>query len=60
MFGISYHMGGRPALIMPWYRNGDARAYLEKINPAADRLQLVGVYTALPERVLSCLRSKDL
>jgi Protein tyrosine and serine/threonine kinase len=43
MFGTSYHMGGRPAIIMPWYRCGDAQEYLHKTNPGANKLDLVCV-----------------
>ncbi|PPQ92469.1 hypothetical protein CVT25_009734 [Psilocybe cyanescens] len=41
LFGTSYHMSGRPAMIMQWYANGSAAEYLEKTNPDADRLQLI-------------------
>uniref|UniRef100_A0A8H8CJE6 Protein kinase domain-containing protein n=1 Tax=Psilocybe cubensis TaxID=181762 RepID=A0A8H8CJE6_PSICU len=41
LFGTSYHMSGRPAMIMQWYKNGSAAEYLEKINPEADRLRLI-------------------
>ncbi|PPR05804.1 hypothetical protein CVT26_010154 [Gymnopilus dilepis] len=40
LFGTSYHMSGRPAMVMQWYDNGNAVDYLRK-NPTADRLQLV-------------------
>jgi serine/threonine protein kinase len=39
-------MGGRPALIMRWYGNGDARVYLQKTSLVADqRLELVCIST---------------
>jgi hypothetical protein len=41
LFGTSYHMGGRPAMVMRWYENGSAAEYLSRKNPAADRLALV-------------------
>jgi len=40
MFGTSYHMGGRPAMVLEWYQNGSASEYLKK-NPFADRKLLV-------------------
>jgi len=40
MFGTSYHMSGRPAMILEWYRNGNAVEYLEN-HPDADRKLLV-------------------
>lgn len=43
LFGTSYHMGGRPAMVMKWYKNGSAAEYLAHKNPKADRLQLVRV-----------------
>jgi len=39
-YGISFHMSGRPTIVMPWYGNGTAREYLQT-NPGADRLHLV-------------------
>jgi len=45
MFGTSYHMGGRPAMVLEWYQNGSASEYLKK-NPFADRKLLVLI---LPE-----------
>ncbi|KAF8995897.1 hypothetical protein BDQ17DRAFT_965806 [Cyathus striatus] len=30
LFGTSYHMSGRPAMVMQWYSNGNAAAYLER------------------------------
>jgi len=41
LFGTSYHMSGRPAMVMQWYENGSAAEYLAKKNPDADRLQLI-------------------
>ena len=41
LYGTSYHMAGRPAMVMQWYKNGNAAEYLTKKNPEADRLQLV-------------------
>ncbi|KIM84884.1 hypothetical protein PILCRDRAFT_817699 [Piloderma croceum F 1598] len=40
MFGTSYHMGGRPAIVLEWYQNGNASEYLKK-NPTADRKMLI-------------------
>ncbi|KAJ7595485.1 kinase-like domain-containing protein [Mycena floridula] len=40
-FGTSYHLGGRPAMIMQWYPNGSATEYLRHKNPAADRMALI-------------------
>jgi hypothetical protein len=42
-FGTTYHMNGRPAMVMQWYKYGSARDYLKKENPEADRLMLVRV-----------------
>ncbi|KAL0959123.1 hypothetical protein HGRIS_014417 [Hohenbuehelia grisea] len=39
-YGTSYHMSGRPAMIMQWYKNGSASDYLAR-NPEADRLSLI-------------------
>jgi serine/threonine protein kinase len=41
LFGTSYHMSGRPAMVMQWYENGSAAEYLARKNPNADRLQLI-------------------
>lgn len=41
LFGTSYHMGGRPAMVMRWYENGSAAEYLSRKNPAADRVALI-------------------
>ncbi|KIM37613.1 hypothetical protein M413DRAFT_448407 [Hebeloma cylindrosporum] len=41
LYGTSYHMSGRPAMVMQWYENGIAAEYLAKKNPDADRLQLI-------------------
>lgn len=41
LFGTSYHMGGRPSMIMQWYENGSAAEYLSKKNPSANRMHLV-------------------
>ncbi|PPR04154.1 hypothetical protein CVT24_010714 [Panaeolus cyanescens] len=41
LFGTSYHMASRPAMIMQWYKNGSAADYLARKNPGADRLQLI-------------------
>ncbi|KAK7457133.1 hypothetical protein VKT23_010433 [Stygiomarasmius scandens] len=38
--GTSYHMSGRPSLVLPWFRNGCAPEYLRR-NPDADRLKLI-------------------
>ncbi|KAF5356371.1 hypothetical protein D9758_009470 [Tetrapyrgos nigripes] len=38
--GTSYHMSGRPALVLPWFSNGCAPEYLRR-NPHVDRLQLI-------------------
>ncbi|KIM84883.1 hypothetical protein PILCRDRAFT_817698 [Piloderma croceum F 1598] len=40
MFGTSYHMGARPAIVLEWYQNGNASEYLKK-NPNADRKMLI-------------------
>ncbi|KAF4585151.1 hypothetical protein EYR40_001988 [Pleurotus pulmonarius] len=40
-FGTSYHMAGRPAMVMQWYKNGSATEYLKFKNPDADRMSLV-------------------
>jgi len=40
MFGTSYHMSGRPAMVLEWYQNGNACEYLEK-HPSTDRKMLV-------------------
>lgn len=39
--GTSYHMGNRPSLVLPWFKNGSASEYLRLKNPGADRLRLV-------------------
>jgi len=41
LFGTSYHMSGRPAMVMRWYDNGNATEYLRNKNPGADRKQLI-------------------
>ena len=41
LFGTSYHISGRPAMVMQWYENGNATEYLANRNPGANRLQLV-------------------
>ncbi|KAJ3517678.1 hypothetical protein NLJ89_g352 [Agrocybe chaxingu] len=41
LFGTSYHMSGRPAMVMQWYENGSAAEYLSKKNPEADRVRLI-------------------
>jgi len=41
LFGTSYHISGRPAMIMQWYDNGNATEYLSKKNPQADRVKLI-------------------
>ncbi|KAF8175098.1 kinase-like domain-containing protein [Pholiota molesta] len=41
LFGTSYHMSGRPAMVMQWYDNGSAAEYLATKNPNADRLGLI-------------------
>ncbi|KDQ09301.1 hypothetical protein BOTBODRAFT_37212 [Botryobasidium botryosum FD-172 SS1] len=47
LYGISYDFGKFPALISPWYSNGDASAYL-KAHPSANRHNLLrGVVTAV-------------
>jgi serine/threonine protein kinase len=43
LLGSTYHMGGRPAIVMEWYKNGSAMEYLRSKNPEADRLKLVGI-----------------
>lgn len=43
LFGTSYHMSGRPAMVMRWYDNGNAAEYLANKNPGADRKQLVTI-----------------
>lgn len=40
-FGTSYHMAGRPAMVMQWYANGSATDYLRHKNPDIDRLRLI-------------------
>lgn len=40
-FGTSYHMAGRPAMVMQWYKNGSATEYLKFKSPDADRMSLV-------------------
>lgn len=40
-FGTSYHMAGRPAMVMQWYGNGSATDYLKQNLPDTDRLKLV-------------------
>ncbi|KAJ3821097.1 kinase-like domain-containing protein, partial [Lentinula raphanica] len=39
--GTSYHMANRPALILPWFKNGSASEYLKMRNPDANRLRLI-------------------
>ncbi|KAJ3931536.1 MAG: kinase-like domain-containing protein [Lentinula lateritia] len=39
--GTSYHMGNRPSLVLPWFKNGSASEYLRLKNPGADRLRLI-------------------
>ncbi|KDQ12098.1 hypothetical protein BOTBODRAFT_77498, partial [Botryobasidium botryosum FD-172 SS1] len=47
LLGISSGFGRFPALISPWYNNGNARAYL-KTHPNANRLNLLrGVIAAI-------------
>jgi len=47
LYGISLDFGRFPALVSPWYNNGNARAYL-KTHPNVDRLNLLrGVATAV-------------
>jgi len=40
-FGTTYHIGGRPAMVMAWYENGSAMTYLKCKKPDADRFMLV-------------------
>jgi serine/threonine protein kinase len=42
LFGTSYHMGGRPSMVMRWYQNGSASEYLrDRGDVIVDRKSLV-------------------
>ncbi|KAF5372308.1 hypothetical protein D9615_009223 [Tricholomella constricta] len=42
LFGTSYHMSGRPSMVMQWYQNGSATDYLrERGDTELDRTYLV-------------------
>jgi serine/threonine protein kinase len=44
--GTTFHMHGRPGMVMEWYENGSAVDYLAWKKPGADRLGLVsGIYS---------------
>ncbi|KAF9460931.1 kinase-like domain-containing protein [Collybia nuda] len=38
--GVSFHLGGRPSIVMEWYDRGDASTYL-KCRPIEDRMSLI-------------------
>ncbi|KZT20454.1 kinase-like protein [Neolentinus lepideus HHB14362 ss-1] len=40
LFGITYHMEGRPAIVMKWYQNGNATDYLKE-HPNIECLPLI-------------------
>ncbi|KAF9007506.1 kinase-like domain-containing protein [Cyathus striatus] len=39
-YGVTFHIGGRPAIVMLWYANGTVPSYL-KSHPDADKLSLI-------------------
>jgi len=39
-YGVSFQLGGRPALVMQWYENGAAPNYLSS-QPNERRLEIV-------------------
>ncbi|RDB31079.1 putative serine/threonine-protein kinase drkC [Hypsizygus marmoreus] len=42
LFGTSYHMCGRPSMVMRWYQNGSASDYLsERVDADINRMALV-------------------
>jgi hypothetical protein len=45
LFGTSYHMSGRPSMVMQWHQNGSASDYLKgRDYSEVDRLALVRNY----------------
>ena len=50
-FGTSYHMSGRPSMIMKWYENGNAADFLRgPAGAGADRRLLVCGLLEIPCR----------
>jgi hypothetical protein len=52
LFGVSYHIGGRPAIITRWYENTNASKYTRTINRDANKLVLVGIHSSVITQTL--------
>ncbi len=45
-YGVSFQLGGRPAIVMKWYQKGTATEFLKR-EPPRKRFEVVIIHTLL-------------